>query len=415
MLELYPQSAVLTYSSHCATTLHGSIISFFELSEKPMIYSVISKDRFSVYLINPAFSFQSFIEEIPYLLANVEEPLFLFNYDFRCFEKYQIDYAVNFKEFLMNLNIKPIQSDRFTDLEDFYSFTLPEHYLSFFNLFMYQEFAKTKEIYEIISFVRSIMFSKLVLIIDSFSTFNLLPKMNKEITPAFRGFAPTYLPEKACLIDIETFGIEKSSSIQLFTIYKENYFFSYFLNEFSELGQNLFREFILKTISFFDIVYVFNSNFEKIFFPEFDKFVDIRFKKYQYWASARKLVHLPYFHLTFDPGSGKNVPIWLKLYQIECDVKWQNLVFQRTITNLLTKLAILSSNDVNVPFKDPIVADTRKLLPTKEFLNQLNGSNHYLKKKICYLPIEYFNTYNPEYSTISEMFLEPVKQLEELE
>ena len=94
----------------------------------------------------------------------------------------------------------------------------------------------------------------------------------------------------------------------------------------------------------FEIVYVFNPQFESIFFPQFSYFVDIKFNKYKYWVSARKLVHLPFHHLKFDPGSGKNIPIWNRLFRIEQDEKWKQLILQRAITNLLTKLAILSSN-----------------------------------------------------------------------
>ena len=249
--------------------------------------------------------------------------------------------------------------------------------------------------------------------IDSFATHKFLPRISKDIIPVISGESPCVLPPTACLIDFETLGLDEYSDIILFTIYKHNSFFSYYLTDTSPEGQQNFREFIKYSLHQFDVVYVFHADFESKFFPDIKKFVDIRFKKYQFWASARRLVHLPFHHLEFDPGSGKNIPIWNKLFLLDNNELFMDLILKRTPTNILTKLAIIASNIATIPFYDPIVADIRRVIPPLEFLNELNRQPSLLKKKISFYPSEFYNTYHEQYKEFSEMYVDNLFFIEE--
>ena len=408
MLEPYSQSAILLFTSQTATTLQGSIISFFEINDKPILFSTISHNEFSIYIINPYYSYQSFMEEIPSITSNLPTPLYLFNYDQKCFQKYFVSYGIDFSSHFSNFQQKIIPNDRFSEIEDFFSFTLRECFTSFFNQTMYENFAKTKDPYEIVNFVRSIMFSKLVLTIDTFSIYKFLPIVDKDIIPVIHAKSTCSLPAHTCLIDIETLGLDEYSDIILFSLFRDNSFFSYYLTDTSDEGQRMFREFITYSIQNFDVVYVFNAEFENKFFPDIKKFVDVRFQRYQFWASARRLVHLPYFHLEFDPGSGKNVPIWNKIFLNEKNKTYFELILQRTTTNILTKLAIFASNLKSIPFNDPIVGDVRRIIPPLEFLHELNNERPLLKKKISFYADEFYLIYNKCYKEYSEMYLDNI-------
>ena len=409
MLEPYQQPVVLIYKSYCATSLNGTLISFFEIKEKPIMFGYISREILFIFMINPNESINSFLESIPSLLSDIENPLYLFQYDKNCLEKYDEEYKTNLVSYFSNFKQEFINDKRFINLEDFYSYALPECYYSFLTIDMYKRFALTKDFYEITNFTRSILFSKLVLIIDKFTKHKIKIKKDSIISISSNGLVPITLPVGTCLVDFQTEGLEEDSNIILMTLFKANIFITYALNELTE--QEQFKEFIERILSRFDIVYVFNYNFEKIFFPKIKKFVDIKFDKYSKWASARKIVHLPYYHLEFDPGNGKNVPVWSKFYQIEKDELWNSLILQRSITNIITKLAILACNEKKIPFNDSIVADARRLIPSQEFLTQFGDKNYLLKKKICFFPIEYFNYYEFADGKYSEMYLDLLTEL----
>ena len=410
MFEPYNQSAVLIYQSKCATSLHGSLMSFFEIQEKPMMFSYISKNTLSIFIINPKESITSFIENIPSIISNIENPIYLFQYDKNCLLKYDNTYKTNFLSFFSNFKVQKIIDDNFTKLEDFYSYVLPECFYSFLNIDMYKRFQQTKDFYELTNFARSIMFSKLVLVIDKFSNYEIVKKSETDISITTTGNGPLTLPPETCLIDFQTEGLVDTSNILLLTIYKENKFITYFLNDSSENSQKNFRKFISRIMNSFKLVYVFNYNFSKLFFHETKNFVDIKFGKYRYWAAARKIVHLPFFHLQFDPGKGKNIPIWNKLYLLEKENLWKSLILQRTITNILTKLAILASNEVKIPFHDPIIADARRLIPSEEFLREFLKKKSLLKGKICFYPIKHFDDYYFADGKFSEMYLDNLLQ-----
>lgn len=408
MPEPYRQSAVLIYQSNCATSLNGTVISFFEIQEKPIMFSFISKNLLSIFLVNPFYSINSFLENIPFLMNEVENPIYLFQYDLYCLERYDNEYKTRLIKFFSNFKQEIITDNRFKYLEDFYSFALPECYYSFFNFDMYKRFCLTKDFFELTTFARSILFSKVVLIIDKYSIYVKKDESKTNISITSSGVGPITLPSRTCLIDIQTEGLKKSSNILLMTIYKERTFNTYYLNKLDKENQDQFREFIKRSLARFKIIYVFNINFEKNFFPEINDFVDIKFTKYNKFAAARKIVHLPYHHLEFDPGNGKNVPIWSKLSQIEENVTWKTLILNRTITNILTKLAILSSNEIKIPFSDPIMADARRLIPSIAFLDNFDKKNCLLKKRVFYYPIKHFNEYHFADGKYSEMYLDNI-------
>ena len=187
MSKFYSQSAVLIYESKCSTTLIGTVISFYELSNKPLLFSIITGNRFSIHMLNPYHSFESFLAEILSHIANIDNPVFLFSYDRNCFIKYKETYKIDFEEFFLNFKVISIQEGKFNDIEDFYSYSLPENYYSFFNVKMYKDFIRTKDLTEILFFVKSIIFSKLILVIDSNSNYKLLSN-EKEVVNELAGF-----------------------------------------------------------------------------------------------------------------------------------------------------------------------------------------------------------------------------------
>ena len=419
MSDSYSRSVILVYHSTCATSLNGSIISFFEFSNLPVIYSVLSNNSLSIFFINPFFisenvnsfiseNVNSFISEIQFLSGDLASPLYLFQYDLSCLQKYDNLFQVDLVSFFSEYDQNIIKDKRFSDLEDFYSFAVPECYYSFFNNEMYKRFGQTGDLTEIIYFVRSIMFSKVVLLIDYFSNYKFFHQ-SQAISVVVHGSSIISLPAKSCILDIQTTGLDKDSDIIVFSLLNGESFITYYLNDTSPEGQTGFRDFIGHSLQLFDVIYVFNPLFESKFFPQFANFIDITFNKYKYWVTARKLVHLPFHHLEFDPGSGKNVPIWNRLYSIERDKEWKQLILQRAITNLLTKLAILSSNELRNPFTDPVIADIRKIRPTPEFLDSFSHMNdNLLKKKILYYPTEFFNIFLFADGKYSEMYLNEI-------
>jgi hypothetical protein len=417
MLEPYSQSAILVYQSPCVTSFLGSVINFIDFSDQPVIFSVISENTFSIFMINPFDTTpQSFLEDIMNFSCHLFDPLYLFHYDTKCLQKYEQLFQVELFNFFSNFKLQIVEDKRFADLEDFYSFTLPECFSSFFTNDMYIRYAKSGDMSEIITFVKSIMFSKVILLIDSFGNYSFPPAINTDISLVIRGNSVIKLPDHSCLLDIQTIGLDEYSDIILFSIYKANTFITYYLTDNSAEGQQNFRDFIIRSLEFYEVVYVFNSSFENKFFPTITKFVDITFNKYQYWASTRKLVHLPHFHLDYDPGSGKNVPIWNKLYLIEANDSWKDLIFRRTIVNILTKVAILSSNEFKIPFSDPFMADSRKLKHPHDFFDQFaTKKNNLIKKKVLYYPTEFHAMYNFEEGKFSEMYIDNLLFFEESE
>ncbi len=414
MLESNSQSAILIYHSPCATSLNGTIITFIECVEKPVIFSVISKNFLLIYMINPEFNIGSFLIELKENSGNFQIPLNLFEYDLLCLRKYDSTYNLGLYSFFTSYDHVIIDTLKFSNLEDFYSYTLPECYGPFFNYDMYSRFSQTSDFTEISNFVRSIMFSKLVLLIDLLSTHYFIQGLTKEINIVIQGRSVISLPENSCLLDIQTTGLNPDSKIILFSLYSGNSYTSYFLNDTSLEGQENFRAFIEHSFQFFESIYVFNNSFEKIFFPECTKFIDIKFNKYKYWTTARQIVHLPFYHIEFDPGSGKNVPIWYSFYFQSQDETWKKLLLMRTVVNILTKLAILSTNEIFIPFNDPIIADLRRVKPKMDFLKEFKDSKkNLLKKKIFYHPIEFFITYKYANGQYSEMYCEKMLSFDE--
>ena len=404
MLEPYNDSVIPVYRSTTATTLQGSLICFFELQDQPVMFATINQNILTIFLINPYFDINSFIAEIPSHASDLTAPLYLFNYDRECLRRYDAGYQTHLKEFFANYIMQEIESNKYATIEDFYSFTLPECYGPFFNVDMYLRFAKSKDLFEICNFVRSVMFSKLVLVIDSFTEYSFTKPTTNDIALVMTGHSPVSLPASSCLLDIQTIGLDEYSDIIVFTLYKQARFFTYYSNNKTPEGQLQFRSFIDRSLQSFEVIYVLNAEFMRIFLPQFTNYIDMRFEKYQKWVSTRKLVHLPHFHLEIDPGSGKNIPIWNKLYWIDRDEKWKTLVLQRTITNLTSKVAILSSNELKIPFSDPIIADTRRLIPPLEFTSLFVKKNSILKKKICFRPLESHDNFNSAYDEYSKMF-----------
>ena len=416
MLDPYSQSAILLYQSTTATSLDGSLINFVEFCDHPILFSIINKNTFSIYIINPYFEVNSFLSDIHDLSNDLDAPLYLFQYDLSCLQKYDNTFQVNFLSFFTRYEHISIDNNRFSDLEDFYSFSLPECYGSFFTNSMFVHFSQTGDPTDIINFIKSIMFSKLVLLIDLFSSYSFVRPIQVSFSVVFQGLTPISLPDHACIIDFETLGLDSYSDILLFSIFKGNSFTSYYLNTPTPDGQVEFREFIAHSLQFFDTIYVFNAHFESIFFPQITKFVDMKFNKYQYWVTARKLVHLPHYHLELDPGSGKNVPIWNRLYSIEDNPIWMMLILQRTLVNILTKLAILSSNEIKIPFYDPLMADLRRVRPTAEFFEQFGKiNNNLVKKKVFFRPTEFFETYRFADGQFDEMYFFEEKNEDEEE
>ena len=404
MIDISSKSAILVYQSTCATNLKGAIINFLEIDGFPIIYSVLSTDILSIYTINVNFTLNSFLTEIFEISSNFEAPFYIFQYDLACFKKFK-NFQYDLCSYFTRYDHVIVDDNKYFDLEDFYSYTLPECFGSFFTYSMYLRFSQTGDFTEISNFVRSIMFSKLILLIDKFSKFSIIKNSYSTISISVQGNSIVSLPETSCIIDMQTTGLDKDSSIILFTIFRKNSFTTYFLDDLSSEGKKLFQEFIVHSIDSFDIVYVFNINFESIFFPEFKKFVDLKFNKYHFWATARKIVHLPYYHLEFDPGSGKNVPIWYKLLLLEPEDRWRDLLVRRAIVNVLTKVSILASTEKS-PFSDHIICDLRKIRPTYEFTNQFSNQRcNLLKKKIKFYPVEYNNTYLFDDGQYSEMYL----------
>lgn len=405
MLEPYSSSAIKIYHSTCATLLEGTIINFIEFSGKPIIFSVLTGKSLSVYMINPISEVDSFLFDLYSVSSEFQSPLFLFKYDKEVLKKYDNTFKTTFMDYFANYTIKNIENDRYLSLEDFYSYAVPEYYYSFFTNKTYKEFGKTGEITEIINFVRSIMFSKQVLLIDKLSTYKISTTIPNNILLAIQGTSIIKLPENSCLLDIQTTGLGEESDVICFSIYKNNSFVTYYCNDYSEEGQKEFREFVEYKLAPYAIIYVFSPSFITTFFPHIRNLVDIKFNKYKYFVTSRKLVHLPYHHLEYDPGSGKNVPIWFALTKTEPDKKWFQLILQRTVVNIVTKIAILSSNELSIPFNDNTVADIRRLRPTAEFLNQFDlKMKNLITKKICYYPTELFESYNFADGEFAEMY-----------
>ena len=404
MLDPYNDSVKPVYRSTTATTLQGSLICFFELQDQPVMFATINQNILTIFLINPYFEINSFIAEIPSHASDLTAPLYLFNYDQDCLRRYDVGYQAHLQEFFANYTMQEIESDNYSVIEDFYSYTLPECYGSFFNVDMYVRFARSKDLFEICNFVKSVMFSKLVLVIDSFTEYSFTKPSTNDIALVMTGQSPVSLPAASCLLDIQTIGLDEYSDIIVFTLYKHSSFSTYFSNNNTPEGQQQFRSFIDRSLQSFEVIYVLNAEFMRIFLPQFTKYIDMRFEKYQKWVSTRKLVHLPRFHLEIDPGSGKNIPIWNKLYRIDRDEKWKTLVLQRTITNLMSKVAILSSNELKIPFNDPIIADTRRLIPPVEFFSFFDGKKSIIKKKICFRPTDFHDTFNSKYDEYSKMY-----------
>ncbi len=407
MLQSLYSSAIKVYQSTPSTILDGTTINFIEYCDEPIIFSVLSGYSLSIYMINSDSTAESFISDLHNVCNEFNRPIYLFEYDIKLLKKYETKYKSNLFSYFTSYGIKKIENKRYSLLEDFYSFTVPEYYYSFFTNAMYVQFAKTGDIAEIINFVRSIMFSKQVLLIDELSTYKISSINKKKITLTIQGKSIIRLPENACLMDIQTTGLEEDSTIISFSFYKNNSFVRYCNDDNSLEERTIFREFINHNLESYDIIYVFSPSFVKIFFPHGKNLIDIKFNKYKYFVTSRKLVHLPYYHLEYDPGCGKNVPIWFNLSKKYPDQKWRQLIFQRIIVNVLTKIAILSSNELSVPFNDNIVADIRKVRPTTELLNQFNSiKKDLISKKVCYYPTELFNTYTYANGEFAEMYLD---------
>ena len=108
MLDPYDQSAILLYQSTNVTSLKGSLINFVEFCDLQILFSVISKNSFSIYIINPYSDFHSFLSDLIVIFDSIELPLYLFQYDDSCLKKY-----VNFNSiFTLSSHIR-IEDKRF--------------------------------------------------------------------------------------------------------------------------------------------------------------------------------------------------------------------------------------------------------------------------------------------------------------
>lgn len=98
--------------------------------------------------------------------------------------------------------------------------------------------------------------------------------------------------------------------------------------------------------------------------------------------------------------------IWNKLFSIDNNDTWINLIVHRTLVNILTKMAILSTNEIKIPFYDQLMADLRRIRPPIEFFEQFSEiKNNLLKKKVFFRPTEFFEKFNFSDGLFAEMYL----------